>query len=84
MQDYFILALWKVVKHTRFRETVWLEVMPSLVTKVSFVKINMKYTYFGIGLIQDTCTFFLQLGYLECIQDALRKHVAYQCFVIEC
>ena len=74
MQGDLVLTLWKVIKYTRFSKAIWLKVMPSLITKVSFVKIDMKYAYFGIGLIHDTCTFFLHLSYLKCIQDAFGEH----------
>ena len=68
MQGYLQLTERKVVDDPRLCETVGLQVMPLLITKVTLVKIDMKNDNLCICFIILTCMLLFRVGYLKVVQ----------------
>lgn len=75
MQQDFMLTLREVIEQARLSEAVGLQVMPGLVTQVALVKVDVEDTDDGAGLVFLVGNFFVNLGDLEVIKDAIGQHV---------
>lgn len=83
MEKHLVLALGEVIEQAGLRETVWLKVVPYLVTKVTLVKIDVKDSDDRARLVLLVSNLFVYLGDLEVIQNAIGKHVTDQHLVVE-
>ena len=76
MQKNLVLTLREVVEQTGLCETIGLKVVPGHLAQITLVQIDMKNTDDGASLVLLACHFFVNLGNLKVVKDALRKHKA--------
>lgn len=75
VEQDFVLTLRKVIEQTRLGEAIGLHIMPDLVTQVTLVKVDVQDADDGACLVLLFGNFFVDLGDLEVIKDALGQHV---------
>ena len=83
MEKHLVLALGEVIEQAGLRETVWLKVVPHLVTKVALVEIDVEDSDDRACFVLLVSNLFVDLGDLEVIQNAIGKHVTDQYLVVE-
>ena len=83
MQQHLVLSLGKVVEQASFSKAVGMQVVPFHITKVTLVKVDMEDTDDRARLVHLVCHFFVDLGNLEVIKNAVGKHEAHQRLVVE-
>lgn len=83
MEKHLVLALGEVIEQVGLCETIWLKVVPHLVSKVALVEIDVEDSDDRACFVLLVSNLFVDLGDFEVIQNAIGKHVTDQYLVVE-
>ena len=81
MQDYLAVTDGEIIDTMRFRKPVGTKVMPFLVTKVTFIKMDVDDATFQACFLYDAGMFFTNVADFKHFKDVFGENDFQQCLV---